>query len=88
MVETHSDIVFSFLLVNSYLNFVECLRYLSDELVTKELMDFAESLVIGFDDTVDNTPVADELEPTPVDINAVFIPEKCVGKGVNVVIHS
>lgn len=51
-------------------------------------MDFAESLVIGFDDTVDNTPVADELEPTPVDINTVFIPEKCVGKGVNVVIHS
>lgn len=40
------------------MNFVECLRYLSDELVTNELMQYAISLISGFDDNIDDPVTA------------------------------
>lgn len=64
-----------------YLNFVECLRYLQDDLVTNDLMQYAVSLVSGFDDIVDDPVTGDELKPTRVNIREVFIGESNIGKG-------
>lgn len=72
----------------SYLNFVECLRYLSDEIVTDELMDYAESLITGFDDTVDDPTVGKELKPTFVNIREIFHAESVLGRGMHVIMHS
>lgn len=47
-------------------------------------MQYAENLVKGFDDTVDYAPAGDELEPIPVNLNTVFRPEKCIGKGLSI----
>lgn len=71
----------SFLFLISYLRFVNCLRYLSDELVTDELMQYAENLINGFDDTVDNALAGEELKPTPVNLKSVFRIEGVLGKG-------
>lgn len=54
-----------FRLHNSYLNFVECLRYFDEALVTDELMQYAVSLIDGFDDIIDDPSVGDEMKPTP-----------------------
>lgn len=63
------------------MNFVECLRYLSDELVTNELMQYAISLISGFDDNIDDPVTGDELKPTRVNIREVFKGESSIGKG-------
>lgn len=70
-----------FSLFISYLKFVSCLRYLPDELVTDKLMDYAESLINGFDDTVDNALAGEELKPTHVNLKSVFNVEGVLGKG-------
>lgn len=63
------------------MNFVECLRYLSDELVTSDLMQYAISLISGFDDNIDDPMTGDELKPTRVNIREVFKGESSIGKG-------
>lgn len=70
-----------FRLHNSYLNFVECLRYFDEALVTDELMQYAVSLIDGFDDIIDDPSVGDEMKPTPVNIREMFIGEKTLGRG-------
>ena len=57
------------------------MRYLSDQLVTDELMKYAESLINGFDDTVDDVLAGEELKPTFVNIGEVFKGTKVLGKG-------
>ena len=74
-------VVLDCLFYSSYLNFVECLRYLQDDLVTNDLMQYAVSLVSGFDDIVDDPVTGDELKPTRVNIREVFIGESNIGKG-------
>ena len=69
-----------FRLHNSYLNFVECLRYFDEALVTDELMQYAVSLIDGFDDIIDDPSVGDEMKPTPVNIREMFIGEKTLDK--------
>ncbi|KAK8820877.1 hypothetical protein WA556_005191 [Blastocystis sp. ATCC 50177/Nand II] len=64
-----------------YLNFVECLRYFDEALVTDELMQYAVSLIDGFDDIIDDPSVGDEMKPTPVNIREMFIGEKTLGRG-------
>ena len=45
-------------------------------------MQYAESLINGFDDTVDDVWAGEELKPTFVNINEVFQGRKVLGKGV------
>lgn len=54
---------------------------MSDELVTNELMKFAESLENGFDDIIDNVLAGEELKPVTVDIRQVFKATQVMGKG-------
>ena len=44
-------------------------------------MDYAESLINGFDDTVDNALAGEELKPTHVNLKSVFNVEGVLGKG-------
>ena len=44
-------------------------------------MQYAESLINGFDDTVDDVLAGEELKPTFVNIGEVFKGTKVLGKG-------
>lgn len=65
----------------SYLNFVECLQYLSEDLVTPELMRYASDLIRLFDDNVSEPIVASELHPTFVDLNKMVRVNRVIGRG-------
>lgn len=65
----------------SYLNFVECLQYLSEDLVTPDLMRYALDLIHLFDDNVSEPIVASELQPTFVDISQMVRVIRVIGKG-------
>ena len=60
---------------------MECLRYMSEELVTQDLMTYATDLIHFFDDNVDDPIVASELQPTPVDLNKMVKVLRVIGKG-------
>lgn len=65
----------------SYLNFVECLQYLSEDLVTPDLMRYASDLIRLFDDNVSEPIVASELQPTFVDLYKMVRVLRVIGKG-------
>ena len=60
---------------------MECLRYLNEDLVTDELMQYAVSLIDGFDDIIDDPSVGDEMKPTPINIREMFTGDSVIGKG-------
>ena len=44
-------------------------------------MQYAISLIDGFDDIIDDPTVGDEMKPTPVNIREMFIAEVTLGRG-------
>lgn len=60
---------------------MECLQYLSEDLVTPELMRYASDLIRLFDDNVSEPIVASELQPTFVDLYKLVRVNRVIGRG-------
>ena len=59
---------------------MECLQYLSEDLVTPELMRYASDLIRLFDDNVSEPIVASELQPTFVDLYKLVRVNRVIGR--------
>ena len=65
----------------SYSIFIQCLPYLDDNIVTKELEGSAINLLKGFDVSLDEA-FGDTMQPIRVNLREVFVEEKRLGEGM------